>query len=341
MMKLSLMKKFFEAGTLNPDSTIIEGILNCWGYDRGTVSFIRASNSFIFRFSQAGRPYVLRLTAVEQVTQPGVEAELAFLKHLDANKVCVYLPLKNLAGREVECCHTPVGSFYAVVFPYFAGRIYDIDELEERQFALWGEALGNVHRSSSTCSGIQRASCFDGLAHSKSLLREEEHAAHEELVTLTHWLQTRQKTDTNYGLIHFDFELDNLIWDGDSIQIIDFDKSIFSWYVADIAFALRDLFEYDVDLTNKSFVSFIEGYRRSMPIHQQDLPAIPRFLRLHNLETFIELQSVMDFEASTVQENPQWMLDLIKKLEKKVNEYRESFQRFHNISEMKSSYDEC
>jgi Ser/Thr protein kinase RdoA (MazF antagonist) len=332
MMKLSLMKKFFEAGTLNPDSPLIEGILSRWGYDRGTVSFIRASNSFIFKFSQAGRSYVLRLTHVEQVTQSGVEAELAFLKYLSENNVCVYLPLKTLAGQEIELCHTPVGSFYAVVFQYFAGKIYDIDELEERQFALWGEALGNLHRVSVSCSGIQRASCFDHLAQSKNLLREQEHVAHEELLTLTHWLETRQKTEQNYGLIHFDFELDNLIWDGDKIQIIDFDKSIFSWYVADLAFALRDLFEHDLDLTNRYFVSFIEGYRRRMEISQQDLHEIPMFLRLHNLETFLELQTAMGLEKSAFHENHQWIIDLTNKLERKVNEYRESFKQFRNYS---------
>lgn len=330
MMKLSLMKNFLEAGTLKPNSTLIESILNRWGYDRETVSFIRASNNFVFKFSQAGKSSILRLTYVEQTTRNKIEAELDFLKYLYNNNVYANVSLKSLAGQEVEVCHTPVGSFYAVVFNYFEGRSYDIDELEERQFELWGEALGSLHQLSARCSGIQRASCFDRLAKSKNLLREQEYVAHKELLTLTRWLETLQKTAKNYGLIHFDFELDNLIWDGNRIQVVDFDSSIFSWYVADVAFALRDLFEGHCDLTNKYFVSFIEGYRRKMDVSQQDLNEIPMFLRLHNLETFIRLQEVMDLEKNTLHENPQWIIDLTNKLERKVNEYRESFKQYHN-----------
>ncbi|GER90064.1 hypothetical protein KDW_42260 [Dictyobacter vulcani] len=325
MMKLSVMRDFLEQVALNPDSTLIDGLLNQWGYDKGTVSFIRASNNFIFKFSQAGKHYILRLTDTEKVSQRDIESELAFLRYLHANNVCVNIPLKTLAGQEIEVCHTPVGSFYAVVFNYFEGRIYDIDELDETQFEVWGEALGGLHHASASCSSIQRASSFDHLSKSKELLSVQEQAAHKELVRLTHWLEALPKTDANYGLIHFDFELDNLIWNGDRIQIIDFDGSIASWYVADIAFALRDLFNDDIDLSNKHFLAFIKGYRKKMDVSQQDLSQIPMFFRLHNLETFITLQMAMDIEEGNSQKNPQWIMDLLHKLERKAEQYRESF----------------
>ena len=56
--------------------------------------------------------------------------------------------------------------------------------------------------------------------------------------------------------IHFDFELDNIVWNTDKTGIIDFDDSAFYWFVADIAFALRDLYDDSVkkvELQNESF----------------------------------------------------------------------------------------
>jgi len=38
------------------------------------------------------------------------------------------------------------------------------------------------------------------------------------------------------------------------------------WYVADVAFALRDLFETGVDLSHPSFHAFIRGYSQHYPL---------------------------------------------------------------------------
>jgi Ser/Thr protein kinase RdoA (MazF antagonist) len=331
MMKLSLMRDFLEA---EETETLIDTLLVQWGYDKETVHFIRASNNFVFQISQAEKHAILRLTDTEKVTHSELESELNFLKYLHNNGLCVNLPLPSLTGQEIEVCHTPAGSLYAVVFNYFAGTIYDIDELEERQFALWGEALGTLHQLSARSFGIQRTSYLQRLDQSKKLLKEQEQLAHAELLTLTHWLSTVPKTQNNYGLIHFDFELDNLIWNGDKIQMIDFDSSIEGWYVADIAFALRDLFQHEVDLSHKAFLSFIEGYRKKMDVSQQELNAIPMFLRLQNLEVFIRLQTIMDIGQSPSQNNPQWALNLLAKLEGKVNDYRTSLQQYHHEAEL-------
>jgi len=67
-----------------------------------------------------------------------------------------------------------------------------------------------------------------------------EKAAQKELETIEHLYE---KTEEKKGLIHFDFELDNLIWNGERNNIIDFDDAAMYGYGADTAFALRNLFE--------------------------------------------------------------------------------------------------
>ena len=48
------------------------------------------------------------------------------------------------------------------------------------------------------------------------------------------------KNEQNYGLVHFDFELDYIFYDisTDMLNIIDFDDSMYHWYAMDIEQAL-------------------------------------------------------------------------------------------------------
>ena len=93
------------------------------------------------------------------------------------------------------------------------------------------------------------------------------------------WLDTLPTTPETYGMIHGDFELDNLIWRNDSAAVLDFDDSAFMWYAADVAFAVRDLFTKDMDLDDQRFQAFVAGYRESRPLSDESLSQTPPFLR--------------------------------------------------------------
>lgn len=95
------------------------------------------------------------------------------------------------------------------------------------------------------------------------------------------------------------------------------------WYSSDIAFALRDVFNGDVDLSNNSFQLFLKGYRSKMHVADKEIDAIPMYLRFHNLITFGDLLRTVDVENDL--NNPQWITTLHKKLESKMNDYRDGF----------------
>ena len=64
----------------------------------------------------------------------------------------------------------------------------------------------------------------------------------------------------NFGLIHSDLRLANLLIDGDSTAIIDFDDCGFGWYLFDLAGALT-LLEARPDVP-QLIASWLAGYRR-------------------------------------------------------------------------------
>jgi Ser/Thr protein kinase RdoA (MazF antagonist) len=115
-MKLSVMKTFHESIIYNQNSNIIDDILNKWGYDKGTVSFIRASNNFVYKFNQEGKQYILRLSDTNKVFRHEIESELELLRFLYQKNLPVNTPLKSLAANDIEILNAPFANFYAVVF---------------------------------------------------------------------------------------------------------------------------------------------------------------------------------------------------------------------------------
>ncbi|TDL67514.1 hypothetical protein E2R56_20205 [Rhodococcus qingshengii] len=320
MMNLSMMKNFLEA-----DSSPINSVLEKWGYDQDSVSFFRASSNFIYTFKRNDKKYILRLTP--EGNPDLVEKELSFLTFLTEQQVNVNLPIPSLNGNIIETIQCPLGVFYAVVFNYLEGTLFDIDEIEESHYFLWGEALGNLHHYSQAYSQSQFHSdkhTIQGLVtKAEQFLSSSEVFACKELEVLKSWMNDLPINKQNYGLIHFDFELDNLIWSGEKVQIIDFESSVYGWFSADIAFALRDLFPTEIDLSNPLLQLFLKGYRTKKEITDSELLDLPMFLRLHNLITFTGLLKTLDIKSNT--SNPEWVEGLIKKLNTKIENYRNSF----------------
>jgi len=79
-----------------------------------------------------------------------------------------------------------------------------------------------------------------------------------------------------YGLTHGDFLPENLLRDGDSLRIIDFDDCGFGWHVMDVATSLLWLLgqpQYD-----DALAGFVAGYRSVRALPDEHLEMLPLFL---------------------------------------------------------------
>lgn len=122
------------------------------------------------------------------------------------------------------------------------------------------------------------------------------------------------KTEEHYGVIHFDFELDNVIWAEDHYEMIDFEQCSYYWFTADLAFALRDLFEDGCDFSHPHFQSFLKGYQVEKEISENYVEEIPEFLRFHRLFIFATILKALDVNMETNQQNS-WLMKLTQRLE--------------------------
>ena len=329
MMRLSTMRGVVETLDEKGRCAVAEEILAHWDSESGSARFLRASANFVFTFEGSGRGRVLRFNHSSERAPEPVRSEIAYVNHLATGGIRVARPVRSLSGDYVVDARTTLGRFQAVVFEELAGRQLGVGEMTPEMLAAWGEALGKLHEASRGYSGRGRRSWRDDLVMVAENLPPGERAARKTLRKLEERLGLLPIDDRNFGLIYFDFETDNIIWNEGRPGVVDFDDSAQYWIVADIAFALRDLFDDDpdaVDPNNEAFVCFMDGYCSVRELEPDELGLVPTFLRMHNLLTFAKLHRALG--ANGPHDGPPWLEGLREKLSARMESYREGFLRY-------------
>lgn len=333
MMRLSLMHQVMQTVGADWSCPFAEQIAQPWGFDPGSVYYFRGSANFLCLFRREGQRYFLRFNAASERTLAAVQAEVALLDWLHRNGIKVAAPVPSKNGRLVETVTTELGEFIAVVCAALPGAHPDLSELGEAGFRAWGAALGKLHAAMKGAAlqpdgdgalvSSNRPTWRDQLDLARPFINADDQGLQAEWQYLVDWADSLPTGPNDYGLIHYDFELDNLLWQDGEIAILDFDDSVHSWYVADIANALRDLFEDGVDLNHPLFQAFQAGYQLHHPVNPELLSQLPTFLRMHQLCLFGRLSRALDLQPA--QQLPDWLQGLNAKLQRRVDAYRNSF----------------
>ena len=318
MMKLSLMKQFYDT-VEDRRSPVLDEIARRW-FESCEAWTHRVSANFVAKVVHEGSTYFLWFNHETERSTSHIKAELEYINHLLAHGINANRPVPSLLGNLVESVDTDLGVFHAVLFEEVIGEHIESDELDLKGFRGWGEALGRVHKA---CTGLIIEDAPSWRDHLESLrpVAERNPIIKNELKKVEKVLQQQNQTE-NFGLIPFDFEMDNINWVGESPGFMDFDDFCYHWHAADIAYALRDLHGdrmtgFDPD--DPRFRSFIDGYRGVKGIPDEELERIPVFIRLHNLYTYSRIQRA--YEDEPEQDEPDWVVNLRDKLRSKNESY--------------------
>lgn len=166
-----------------------------------------------------------------------------------------------------------------------------------------------THRASQTFSPHPaRPVWSDELRAELRRLPADETAVAQVLDSGLRWLDTLALPDQDYGLLHGDFELDNLVWDSERVQALDFDEAAYAWYVVDFAAALQDvLLASDTsDVTRAERVDwFTQGYAEARPLPDGLGKAIPRALIL--VQAWKVARLLRAYATTSDEGNPAWL----------------------------------
>lgn len=156
----------------------------------------------------------MRLSHIEDRSYETLESEVQLLLFLkDQPNLRVALPVLSNDENHIERVETELGPFFAVVFEGLEGDMFEIEELEEAQFVIWGRTLGELHQAFSRVPQTiadGRPSFKTHLEKVRVGLPPEETRALKELERLSEWAERLPYSQGHFRLIHYDFELDNL-----------------------------------------------------------------------------------------------------------------------------------
>lgn len=264
-----------------------------WGLDPARVTLVAARENAVFRAEGAGGPFALRLHRPGYRTEAELTSELEWMAALAAGGLTVPRPIPSRAGRLVE----PVGGHAVDLLTWMPGRMVGkqgaLEGIADRQGHMrrLGALLARLHDLSDAWTpppGFTRPR-WDrpGLlgevplwgpfwqnpdlsgAQRDTLLRVQAEAGAD--------LAARE-AGLDFGLIHADAITENLMVEGETLVLIDFDDGGWGFRDFDLATVLlRQLTAPDYPALRAALLA---GYaaRRAVDARELDLLLLCRAL---------------------------------------------------------------
>lgn len=327
VMRLSTLWSVDREINADGRSHVIDQIAERWPHDAGSARFFRSSANFIATYQRGGERRFLRFADSTERDRDPIQAELDLVLWLASRGLKVSVPEPSLNGSFLETVEVDGRTYHAVAFIGLSGAQFDSDDLDETGFRRWGDALGSLHGALTSYSSITstaRRSWRDDLTFIERHIPPDAVEIRFEFLDLKAILLSLPAGQDHVGLIHFDFELDNLVWGDNAIAMLDFDDCAHHWYAADIAFALRDLFDAGRAMDDPSVRAFLHGYCARTAITATMVDAIPAFSRLSRLFGYARIARSLDLDPSP--EYPDWLNGLIARFQDRNRAYIESLK---------------
>lgn len=304
-------------------------LLQHWEHDEGTLKFWRASSNFVYWFERSGERYFLRFIHEDDNTCELIQAELDFIRYLIGSGYAAAAPVPSKNGRFIESIATEHGRYYGVVFEQAAGAHVPLERMTDAHFERWGQSLAALHELSESYrpGTALRRGWQDVLAFIASVLQRypEDVALLRQLDRLREELDGLPSGTGHTGLIHFDFQTDNIFYSEaeERYCAIDFDDAMTHWFFLDIAAAVSDLKELPGEVAERGMGLFLQGYRSVKPLDEAYIERMPLFRKFADLYMLARLlRSVENLEPSG---SPEWAIALKDKLLRACERIRELY----------------
>lgn len=300
---------------------LAEMLLENWEFDKESIDlfkYYRISSNAIYPFQDRGKIQLLRFSPKTEKCRDNILAELEFISYLRSKQYGVLETVVSKNGEKLIEAQTPWGEYFASVFKRVAGVQLNKTDLSDVIIFNYGKALGKLHQLSSEYKPIhkKRWSYSDVLNWIHHILIDfpNETSALMETKLLQDYFNSIPITKSNYGLIHYDFEYDNVFYDEESqsCNVIDFDDAMYHWYVMDIEQALDSLQDCIPDeMFQQKKQCFMDGYRTKYDISTDMMSLLPACRRFANLYGYVRI--VRSVEEKWENE-PEWLVSLREKL---------------------------
>ncbi|MCY3715878.1 MAG: phosphotransferase [Chloroflexi bacterium] len=275
----SLSSEWFRVRDSFDHSRVAQLVAERWQGESASISFISSAYNIVFRFEREGRGYYLRVCHVALHPLPKARQVMHFLLYLARCDVPVGAPIPAVSGEYIEVL---ADGYFASAQSEAPGKRMSRNLRDVAVFEAWGQSLGKLHAASRQYQADASIpyqfptvqSFWQNIAPTIAAASVALRRAYAEL---SDWMRGLPCQD--YGLTHGDHRPGNVIWDGTTARIIDFDEPNYHWYAADIARALLELWERPFEERVASRKAFLRGYLREHSIDERWVSELPFFIQ--------------------------------------------------------------
>ncbi|MCX4706158.1 phosphotransferase enzyme family protein [Streptomyces sp. NBC_01373] len=290
------------------DSPVADQVAARWGYPAGTARWWRSSASHVFVLPDNGRRRYLRFVPGSYRGPKHLTTVAELMARLSDSGSAVVRPVAAECGALTMTVATGLGAMHSMVVEPAPGEEIDVSELTASQAWQWGQALARLHRDAAGLdAGLPES--FGELPEIGELFADDT-ALVEATERLTAMMSDLPRCQDRWGVVHGDFELDNMAWEDGRPTAYDFDEAALSWYAADIAYAVRDLTDHTgrpATGHRARFDAFLDGYRSVRPIDDEEVRRLPLFAGLHAAASLVRITRALGEPA---QHEPEWLSEL-------------------------------
>jgi Ser/Thr protein kinase RdoA (MazF antagonist) len=258
----------------------------------------------LYGFTQDSGSFVLRITPPSTEINSGeIKAVLDWMRYLAEHKASVPNPILSIDNNLVEIIEYEDQAYLAAVLEAADGTLSEevkLEQWDDDLYQILGSTIGRIHNLASQYKPSNPANTRPAWNEIPNNFNPQSDP-NSELMTinnrreaLLNKIDRLPKDNENYGLIHGDLHFGNFFLDipNKKITIFDFDDSVYSWYMMDIATLLFDILVIypgtDRGELAANFLSnLLKGYSTEKPISSYWINQIPDFLKLLEIGIYI------------------------------------------------------
>ncbi len=299
--------------------------LENWEHDEENLTELfrhfRISANAIYPFKVKEKLCFLRLAPADEKLENNVRGEMEFLSYLKKKNYPSMRAIPSVKGEEVLKIQTEWGEYYSSAFECVHGKPLEESDYSPHIMYKYGEALGQLHRLSAEYEPtVRKWTHEDALRWVQEMLEKYNAPDYmkSECVQVTKLLSEIPADRQTYGLVHYDFEPDNVFYDevNDCCSVIDFDDGMYHFYVLDIEQVFDCLSdEFEGERLKEAKTQFIEGYKSKFELPENYREILPVMRRFCNIYAYARLVRCV---AEKPVNQPEWMIGLAERLTQKM-----------------------
>lgn len=264
------------------------------------VSHLKYSENFTYVISleKTDTKYVLRVNRPGYHTKEELEGELIWIDQLNKDTnipmAKVYKGKDGSLIQKINFSGTK-DIYYCSLFSFVKGNtlrglpedklekyMYDIGKVAatlHRHVQNWDKANDLLRFNWDLYDLVGEGSRWGDWSLMKTLTNEQNAIFKEAVDIIRRRLAVYGKNSTNYGLIHSDLNINNILEDDGEIKVLDFDDCGYGWFMYDLS---TSVLEYCSNLEKMS-KAWLNGYETVRKLSNSDIEEIPTFLVLRKI----------------------------------------------------------